>query len=115
MNSLFLSCRFEAERDGPYNEYVYNFFRCLSMERMEYAEGYYSERRPSASSASAAATRSSGGARTCKADLARFGTVEDGDPHLHDARVAFELATGRCLTSDDRRLFSEPLEVAAEQ
>src|SRR5690606_5127147 len=25
VNSLFLSCRFEAERDGPYNEYVYNF------------------------------------------------------------------------------------------
>jgi UDP-MurNAc hydroxylase len=27
----------------------------------------------------------------------------------------FELATGRCLTSDDRRLFAEPLEVAAEK
>src|SRR5262249_28030375 len=29
INTLFLSCRFEAERKGAYNEYVYNFFKCL--------------------------------------------------------------------------------------
>src|SRR5258708_38626033 len=27
INQIFLSCRFEAERKGAYNEYVYNFFK----------------------------------------------------------------------------------------
>src|SRR5579872_6031702 len=27
VNDLFLSCRFEAERKGPFNEYIYNFFK----------------------------------------------------------------------------------------
>ena len=45
-----------------------------------------------------------------KADLTRFGSVEDGilTCAMHGWR--FELATGRCLTSDDRRLFCEPLD-----
>ncbi len=33
-NSLFLSCRFRAWRDGEFNEYLYNFFKSLSMERL---------------------------------------------------------------------------------
>ena len=37
-NSLFLSCRFRAWRAGPYNEYVYNFFKSLSVERMRRTE-----------------------------------------------------------------------------
>ncbi|HET8844474.1 MAG TPA: MBL fold metallo-hydrolase, partial [Ktedonobacteraceae bacterium] len=44
INQIFLSCRFAAERKGPYNEYVYNFFKCLSPERLQYAEGYYAEK-----------------------------------------------------------------------
>ena len=110
VNSLFLSCRFEAERDGPYNEFVYNFFRSLSMERMEYAERYYSE------SAAPLELWEAGGyaiQRRCphlKADLSRFGSVENGilTCAMHGWR--FELATGRCLTSDDRRLYCTPLD-----
>ena len=37
-NSLFLSCRFTAWREGDFNEYVYNFFKSLSRERMRRAE-----------------------------------------------------------------------------
>jgi UDP-MurNAc hydroxylase len=37
-NSLFLSCRFSAWREGEYNEYLYNFFKSLSVERMRRAE-----------------------------------------------------------------------------
>ncbi len=37
-NSLLLSCRFTAWRDGEFNEYVYNFFKSLSRERMRRAE-----------------------------------------------------------------------------
>ena len=113
VNSLFLSCRFEAERDGPYNEFVYNFFRSLSAERMEYTERYYSE------SAAPLELWEAGGyaiQRRCphlKADLTRFGSVEDGilTCAMHGWR--FELATGRCLTSDDRRLFCTPLDEEA--
>jgi UDP-MurNAc hydroxylase len=37
-NSLLLSCRFVAWRSGNFNEYVYNFFKSLSRERMKRAE-----------------------------------------------------------------------------
>ncbi len=110
VNSLFLSCRFEAERDGPYNEFVYNFFRSLSAERTAYTEQFY------AATAAPMDTWEAGGyviQRRCphlKADLTRFGTVDDGilTCEMHGWR--FELATGRCLTSDDRRLWCEPLD-----
>ena len=108
VNSLFLSCRFEADRDGKYNEYVYNFFKCLSPERLQYAEGYYAEQ-----SRVDELWRCDGYLvqRRCphlKADLARFGEVEDGvlTCTMHGWR--FDLATGRCLTSDGARIYSEP-------
>ena len=37
-NSLFLSARFTAWRAGEYNEYIYNFFKSLSVERMTRTE-----------------------------------------------------------------------------
>ena len=37
-NALFLSCRFRAWREGSFNEYLYNFFKSLSVERMRRAE-----------------------------------------------------------------------------
>ena len=64
VNSLFLSCRFEADRDGKYNEYVYNFFKCLSPERLQYAEGYYAEQSRVDELWRATATWSSDAART---------------------------------------------------
>ena len=42
-NSLFLSMRFRARRIGPYNEYLYTFFKCLAPDRLMYAEGWYAE------------------------------------------------------------------------
>lgn len=110
VNSLFLSCRFEAERDGPYNEFVYNFFRSLSTERAAYTEEYY------ARSAAPMELWEAGGYRIQRrcphlnADLTRFGSVEDGilTCAMHGWR--FELATGRCLTSDDRRIVCEPID-----
>ena len=44
MNSLFLSCRFSANRHGPYNDAVFVFFRCLSPERLRQAEASYAGR-----------------------------------------------------------------------
>ena len=37
-NSLFLSARFTAWREGEYNEYLYNFLKSLSVERMARTE-----------------------------------------------------------------------------
>ena len=37
-NSLFLSCRFTAWREGEFNEFLYNFFKSLSVERIRRAE-----------------------------------------------------------------------------
>ena len=118
VNELFLSCRFEAERDGPFNEYIYNFFKCLSPERIEYAEGYYAGLRPETE-----LCRLDGYIvqRRCphlKSDLTRFGVVEDGVLTCQMHGWQFDLATGRCLTTDDddHVLYSVPADqVPADQ
>jgi UDP-MurNAc hydroxylase len=116
-NSLLLSARFSAWRAGEFNEYLYNFLKSLSVERMRRTEaeavrklnpptevepeielgGYVVQRR-------------------CphrNADLAVFGEIEagpDGDVlvcTLHGWR--FDCGTGRCLTSNDHPLEIRPL------
>jgi UDP-MurNAc hydroxylase len=110
VNSLFLSFRFMARRDGPYNEAVYTFFKCLSPERIQYAEGYWLE-----THATTELWEVNGYAvqRRCphlKADLSRFGSVDANDVltcRMHGWQ--FDLATGRCLNASDRRLYRRPL------
>ena len=108
VNELFLSCRFEASRKGPYNEYIYTFFKSLSVERMTYVEGYYAE-----SQSVDDYVRADGQViqRHCphlKADLTRFGTIKDGVLTCQLHAWEFDLVTGRCLTSDDRKLVTRP-------
>lgn len=114
VNELFLSCRFEAARQGEYNETVFSFFKCLSAQRMDYLE---------ASIALAARTHENGAPapgelwrcgdylvqRRCPhlgADLLRFATVSDGvlTCTLHGNQ--YDLETGRCLTAEGFDLFS---------
>jgi UDP-MurNAc hydroxylase len=109
INELFLSCRFEAERKGPFNEYVYNFFKCLSEERIQYAEGYYAEQFHEQQMWECGDYLVQRRCPHLKADLTRFGVVENGILTCTLHGWQFELATGRCLTSDDRRLHCEPL------
>jgi UDP-MurNAc hydroxylase len=107
VNSLFLSCRFSAARIGQYNEFVYAFFKCLSEERLQYAEGWYDEHLHSVDAEDITLTDRATHdrwtvQRRCphlKADLTRFGIVEDGTLtcQLHGWR--FDLESGRCLTS----------------
>ena len=116
MNRLFLSCRFEAERRGPYNEYLYSFFKCLSVERIEYAEGCYSEQLPEREFFECAGYRVQRRCPHLKADLARFGVGRGRHPHLHAARLAVragdrDAASPRTTGGCSR----EPLEVAAEK
>ena len=35
--------RFRAWRRGAYNDFVYTWFKALTEERLQYAEGYYIE------------------------------------------------------------------------
>jgi UDP-MurNAc hydroxylase len=109
-NSLFLSCRFSAQRIGPYNEFVYIFFKCLSEERLNYAEGWFIEQDAS----EAAETITLGGwdmQRRCphlKADLTRFGQVEDGVMTCQMHGWKWRLSDGKCLTSVGHDLRSAP-------
>src|SRR6185295_3888726 len=99
VNSLFLSCRFTAARIGQYNEFIYSFFKCLSEERLQYAEGWYAEQRPDAEDITMDGWVVQRRCPHLKAELARFGII-DGTTltcQLHGWR--FDLATGKCLTS----------------
>ena len=113
VNELFLSCRFEAKRKGAYNEYVYNFFKCLSMERLQYAEGFYVEQSSEEQFFELEGYRVQRRCPHLKADLTKFGHVEDGVLTCDLHGWQFELATGRCLTSDDRRLYARRLDEQA--
>jgi UDP-MurNAc hydroxylase len=118
VNSLFLSCRFSAARIGQYNEFVYSFFKCLSEERLQYAEGWYDEHLHSVDTEDITLTDRATldrwvVQRRCphlKADLTRFGIVEDGtlSCQLHGWR--FDLGSGRCLTSAGHEVRARPAE-----
>ena len=110
VNRLFLSCRFEAERKGAYNEFVYTFFKCLSAERIEYAEGYFAEQMSEDEYWECEGYLVQRRCPHLKADLTRFGEVQDGILTCTLHGWQFELETGRCLTMAGKRLYSEKLE-----
>jgi UDP-MurNAc hydroxylase len=111
-NSLFLSVRFTAWRANDFNEYLYNFFKSLSVERMRRTEAEAvrklhppTEVEPDIELGDYVVQR------RCphrNADLSVFGEIERGSAGdelvctLHGWR--FDCATGRCLTADDRPL-----------
>jgi UDP-MurNAc hydroxylase len=111
VNSLFLSCRFSAQRIGPYNEFVYVFFKCLSEERLNYAEGWFAEQ----NAVEAAETIVLDGwemQRRCphlKADLSRFGSIEDGVLTCQMHGWKWRLADGKCLSSVGHDLHCAPV------
>jgi UDP-MurNAc hydroxylase len=110
VNSLFLSFRFQARREGEYNEAVYTFFKCLSPERIQFAEGYWIEQRPDDE---LWLCQEYWVQRRCphmKADLQRFATVDDHQVltcHMHGWR--FDLKTGQCLNSHNRTIYRRPV------
>ncbi|MDQ0191120.1 Rieske 2Fe-2S domain-containing protein [Alicyclobacillus cycloheptanicus] len=114
VNELFLSCRFRAERKGGFNEHVYNFFKCLSQERLQYLEGYLAEKAPVKDLFECEGYLVQRRCPHLKADLARFGHVEDGILTCRMHGWQFDLETGRCLTSDDRQLYTKKLDAGKE-
>jgi UDP-MurNAc hydroxylase len=105
-NSLFLSCRFTAWREGEYNEFLYNFFKSLSVERMSRTE---SEAKSKLNGVPSNEGDIEIGDYTVQrrcphrnADLSVFGEI-DGDDlvcTLHGWR--FDLATGACRNAEER-------------
>ncbi len=106
VNSLFLSCRFSAKRIGPYNEFIYTFFKCLSEERLQYAEGYFRERDSDPEEIVMDGWQFQRRCAHLKADLVRFGHVEDGVLTCQMHGWKWRLADGKCLTSVGRDIRS---------
>ena len=103
-NSLLLSMRFTASRIGPYNEFLYVFLKCLSMERVEYVENYYASGEDDGQDVELDGWQIQRRCPHLRADLGRFGKIE-GDVltcTLHGWR--YDLTTGRCLTADGHEL-----------
>ena len=109
INQIFLSCRFEAERKGAYNEYVYNFFKCLSPERLQYAEGYYAEKSSDKQLWESHGYRIQRRCPHLKADLTRFAKIENGVLTCTMHGWQFDLESGRCLTSEGHPLYTQSL------
>jgi UDP-MurNAc hydroxylase len=111
-NSLLLSARFTAWRDGEFNEYVYNFLKSLSRERMRRAEAEVVRKLTPVdvlAQLDEADIRVGDYVvqRRCphrNADLAAFGEIDDCDfvCTLHGWR--FDLETGRNKTAADQPL-----------
>jgi UDP-MurNAc hydroxylase len=114
VNELFLSCRFRAERDAPYNEYLYSFLKCLTAESLRYVEQYYTEQDQETG------TFDSGGYRIQRycphrhADLVRFGKIENGILTCQMHGWQFDLATGKCLSANGPHIQVQPIEDSAK-
>lgn len=108
-NSLLLSCRFTAWRDGEFNEYVYNFLKSLSRGRIKRAEAEVVRKLTGDAHGDEPDIRIGDYVvqRRCPhrdADLAAFGEIDGCEfvCTLHGWR--FDLDSGRCLTSDGHPL-----------
>ena len=109
VNSLFLSLRFVASRKGAYNEFIYTFFKCLAPERLSYAEGWYAEQEEPDDLVRIGDYMVQRRCPHLKADLARFGEVHEGVLQCGMHGWRFDLATGRCLTSEAHHLVAFPV------
>jgi len=101
-NELFLSCRFSAHRDGAYNEYLYTFFKSLSMTRMAYAESFYAAQ---LAETDVSWVEVDGWIveRNCPhqgAALIRFGTVCENVLTCGLHGWEYDLPSGRCLNTE---------------
>jgi len=110
VNSLFLSCRFTAHRAGPFNEHVMTFFKALAPERIAYVERCLRSARKAGEFFERDGWRIERWCPHRQADLTRFGEIADGVLTCSLHHWQFDLETGQCLTSDDRRLRCERVE-----
>jgi len=98
-NSIFLSMQFAVGRSGKFNEFLTTFLKCLSRDRIEYVENWYAEQTDQSEEIQLEDWVVQRRCPHLRADLSKTGKVEDGvlTCSLHDWK--WDLASGRCLTS----------------
>lgn len=110
VNTIFLSTRFTAWRVGGYNEYLYTFFKCLTDERIAYADGWFAEAHDDSASITLEGWEIQRRCPHLKADLSKFGVVEGTTLTCNLHGWQWNLDTGRCLTTKGHELRSAKLE-----
>ncbi|MGV9193017.1 Rieske 2Fe-2S domain-containing protein [Microbacterium sp. MC2] len=103
-NSIFLSMQFSVGRTGKFNEFLTTFLKCLSTDRIEYVENWYSEQSDTSEDAQIGDWVVQRRCPHLRADLSRTGRIEDGvlTCSMHDWK--WDLATGRCLTTQGHEI-----------
>jgi len=109
VNSIFLSTRFRAWRVGGYNEYLYTFFKCLTDERINYADGWFAEQHDDGTDIELEGWKVQKRCPHLKADLSRFGVVDGTTLTCQLHGWEFDLPSGKCLTSKGHELRAEKL------
>jgi len=109
VNTIFLSTRFRAWRVGGYNEYLYTFFKCLTDERIAYADGWFAEAHDDTASITLDGWEIQRRCPHLKADLSKFGVVEGATLTCNLHGWQWNLENGRCLTSKGHELRSSKL------
>ncbi|UQE75196.1 MBL fold metallo-hydrolase [Gordonia sp. PP30] len=107
VNTIFLSTRFTTWRIGGYNEYLYTFFKCLTDERIAYADGWFSEAHEDDASVELDGWVIQRRCPHLKADLGKFGVVEGNKLTCNLHGWEWDLNSGRCLTSKGHELRAE--------
>jgi UDP-MurNAc hydroxylase len=107
-NSLFLSARFTAWREGDYNEYLYNFLKSLSVERMNRTESEAkSKLQGIPSDESDIKIGDYTVQRRCphrNADLSVFGEIEGDNLVCTFHGWKFSLEDGHCRNANERSI-----------
>ena len=109
VNTIFLSTRFKAWRVGGYNEYLYTFFKCLTDERIAYADGWFAETHDDSASITLDGWEIQRRCPHLKADLSKFGVIEGSTLTCNLHGWQWNLGNGRCLTSKGHELRSAKL------
>lgn len=104
VNTIFLSTRFRAWRVGGYNEYLYTFFKCLTDERIAYADGWFAEAHDDSSTITLDGWEIQRRCPHLKADLSKFGVVEGSTLTCNLHGWQWNLQNGRCLTTKGHEL-----------
>ena len=106
VNTIFLSTRFHAWRVGGYNEYLYTFFKCLTDERVAYADGWFAETHDDSASITLDGWAIQRRCPHLKADLSKFGVIDGNTLTCNLHGWQWRLDDGRCLTARGHRLRS---------
>jgi len=94
---------------GGYNEYLYTFFKCLTDERIAYADGWFAEAHDDSASVELDGWRVQRRCPHLKADLSKFGVIEGKTLTCNLHGWQWNLENGRCLTARGHELRSERL------